>query len=363
MISKNLKDIYNFLFEGLETSCVNLISDVLEIKYLHKYLNKEKKLTSEQKKQVKDFWKKYKRISPVWCRYYSVQNGIFDPRYIPNTLYYTKIDQHFNNRKLGWGFNDKNYYSKIFEGIKQPVVLVRIINGVLLDEEYNLLDVSSAMEIMAREQEVICKPSQETGSGRDITFWRTDSDAEEIRSFLSERKGDYIIQRVIKQHPELDKVHKGSVNTVRIASILLDDGVHILSSTLRMGVGKSRVDNVTAGGISCGILPDGILKKYAHAYYTGESFDKHPQGLVFEGFKVPGYDNAVELVKKAAQRIPHFRLVSWDIAIDESGEAVFIEANMRKGGINLHQFDNGPLFGELTDKVLDEVFGRRTCDL
>ena len=31
----------------------------------------------------------------------------------PNTLYYTKIDQHFNQRKLGWGFNDKNYY--IFE--------------------------------------------------------------------------------------------------------------------------------------------------------------------------------------------------------------------------------------------------------
>lgn len=356
MISKNLKKVYNSLFEGMETLCANILSDIIEIKYLHKYINKDKKLTSEQENQIKEYWKKYKKVSTKWCRYYSVQNGEFDPRYIPNTLYYTKIDQHFNNRKLGWGFNDKNYYSRIFSGIKQPDVLVRVINGVLLDDQYGPLNAEKALEIICSEKEVICKPSQETGSGRDICFWKTDVDKDNIVDFLNEKKGDYIIQKVIKQHPELDKVHEGSVNTVRIASILLDDGVHILSSTLRMGTGSSRVDNVTAGGISCGILPDGTLKKYAHAYYTGESFEKHPQGLVFEGFKVPSYDKAVELVKKAAPMIPHFRLVSWDIAIDNEGDAVFIEANMRKGGINLHQFDNGPLFGELTDRVLGEVF-------
>lgn len=356
MKNVNLKKIYNGFFEGIETFCANVISDIEELNYLRKNLNRNKKISPEQKREVKAFWEKYKKVSTVWARYYSVQNGVFDPRYIPNTLYYTKIDQHFNNRKLGWGFNDKNYYSKIFSGIKQPEVLARVINGVLLDSEYRLIDDNKALELVLSEQEVICKPSQETGSGRGISFWKTDIDKDKITAFINEKKGDYIIQKVIKQHPELDKVHKGSVNTVRIASILLDDGVHILSSTLRMGTGNSRVDNVTAGGISCGILPDGTLKKYAHTYYIGESFEKHPQGLVFEGFKVPSYDKAVELVKKAAPMIPHFRLVSWDIAIDDEGDAVFIEANMRKGGINLHQFDNGPLFGELTDRVLGEVF-------
>ena len=56
--------------------------------------------------------------------------------------------------------------------------------------------------------------------------------------------------------------------------------------------------------------------------------------------------------------IGHFRLVSWDIAIDECGDPVLIEANMRKGGINLNQFSNGPLFGDLTERVMNEVFGR-----
>lgn len=168
-------------------------------------------------------------------------------------------------------------------------------------------------------------------------------------------EADYAVQALIKQHADMKRVHESSINTIRICSILMRDGVHILSSCLRMGTGGARVDNVTAGGISAGIRSDGSLDKYAYAYYSGQRFEKHPQGLVFDGFVVPSYDKAVELVKKAHPVIAHFRLVSWDIAIDENGEAVLIEANMRNGGINLHQFSNGPLFGDLTEQVLREV--------
>jgi len=91
--------------------------------------------------------------------------------------------------------------------------------------------------------------------------------------------------------------------------------------------------------------------------YTGEKRETHPSsGVRYEGFSVPSYDKAVALVKRAHPLIGHFRLVSWDIAIDRDGDAMLIEANMRKGGINLHQFDNGPLFGDLTERVLNEVF-------
>ena len=55
--------------------------------------------------------------------------------------------------------------------------------------------------------------------------------------------------------------------------------------------------------------------------------------------------------------IPHFRLVSWDIAIDESGEPILIEMNSAYGGPELHQFSNGPIFGEDTEEILEEVFG------
>ena len=170
---------------------------------------------------------------------------------------------------------------------------------------------------------------------------------------------DYIVQAIILQHPEFDRVHKGSVNTIRITTLLMPERVYVLSSVLRMGVNASRIDNATAGGITAGINADGSLKEYATTYYSGEKLYKHPQGLVFDGFDVPSYDKALILAILGASLIPHFRLVSWDIAIDVNGDAVLIESNMRKGSINFHQFNNGPLFGDLTERVLNEVFQNR----
>ncbi len=357
-VSKKLKSVYLGFFDGIETWVANRISDVTEWRYLWKYGPKGP-VPSALRRQVKEYWSKYTRVSPRWAWYYSNKNGIISPKYIPNTLIYTKIDQYFNNRKIGYGFNDKNYYSLIFPGLKQPDTVVRNIGGIFLDETYHLLAKEEAWARILENESVICKPSLESGSGRSIQFWNTVDQKQAIVNFLSDSsEKDYIVQKLIRQHPDLNLVHDGSVNSVRIVSLLMPEGVYILSSNLRMGVGESRIDNVTAGGISCGIEEDGSLKEYATTYYTGERIHAHPQGLVFKGFRVPSFDKAVEMVKTAHPLIPHFRLVSWDIAIDESGEPVLIEANMRKGGINLNQFNNGPLFGDLTDRVLDEVYGK-----
>ncbi len=357
-VSKRAKGIYTNFFDGIETFAANTISDIQERKYLNKYIDKNGKLTKEQRKQIKDFWSPYCSVSSKWALYYSSKNGNFDPRYIPNTLYYTKIDQYFNARKLGYGFNDKNYYSRIFPNVKQPKTIVRNIGGVLFDADYLQINIQDAINLCVSESEVIIKPSQESGSGRGIQFF-TCEQVEQFESFFNDKnEKNYIVQAIVKQHPLLEQVHPGSLNTIRICSILLDDGVHILSSVLRMGVNNSRIDNVTAGGISAAIKQDGKLDKYAYTYYSGERFEKHPQGLIFDGYQIPSYQNVIETVKVLAQSIGNFRLVSWDMAVDNNGDVMLIEANMRKGGINLHQFDNGPLFGELTQRVLDEVFGR-----
>ena len=365
-VSKKLKRIYFGLFEKPELFVANTISRFQQKRQLNKNIDKSFKLTKEQKKQIKDFWKPYCRISTKWAQYYTAKNGQFDPRYIPNDLYYTKIDQHFNNRKLGYGFNDKNYYSKIFAGVKQPEVVVRKINSLIFDENYNQISKEEAKRKIFENKSVICKPSQETGSGRGIMFF--DGNSENIvDEFLSDKSyDDYVVQKLIEQNSELDRVHKGSINCIRITSILFEEGVYILSAVLRMGFGNSRVDNATAednkgfDGMSCGIDENGCLKKFAHGYTSGKSCDKHPDGLVFDGFKIPSFDRVIELVKKAHPLIGHFRLVSWDISIDREGDPVLIEANMRKGAINFHQFNNGPLFAgaDLTVRVLNEVFGK-----
>lgn len=358
-VSKKIKGLYTGIFDGVETFAANRISDIQEARYLNKYIDKDAKLSSEQEKQIRDFWAPYCKISPKWALYYSSKNDKFDPRYIPNDLYYTKIDQYFNARKLGYGFNDKNYYSRIFLNVKQPYTVVRNIGGLFFDNQYRQISIKDAYKKILNEDEVIIKPSQESGSGRGIQFIKNDQ-ISELRKLLRDKsEHDYIVQKIVKQHPALEKVHPQSLNTIRVCTLLLDDGVYILSTVLRMGVDKSRIDNVTAGGISAAIKSDGSLDKYAYTYYTGERFEKHPQGLIFDGYIIPEYSKIIETVKDLAQTIGNFRLVSWDMGVDDEGDVILIEANMRKGGINLHQFDNGPLFGDLTTRVLDEVFKRK----
>jgi hypothetical protein len=53
----------------------------------------------------------------------------------------------------------------------------------------------------------------------------------------------------------------------------------------------------------------------------------------------------------------HHRLISWDIAIDNTNEAVLIEANLSLGGSDDVQVVNGPFFGEYTERILKEVYG------
>lgn len=360
-VSNKAKALYFRFFDGIETATANAILTFQTRRTLKKYVRRMPKLTSEQKKAVREFWKPYCKIDTDWARYYTYITGKFDPRYIPNDLQYTKIDQHFNNRKLGYGFNDKNYYSLIFPGIKQPETVVRKIGGLVFDKSYSQIDVAKAESLLAMRPEVIVKPSQNSGSGRDIIFYDTKADIDELRKVLCDKnEKNLIIQDIVRQHPELSKMHPQSLNTVRIYTLMTEDGVHILNSSLKMGANDSRIDNVSANsGIIAGVKENGKLMEYA--YYdmcSGKTTDRHPGGMLLSEIKVPFYAKMIDTVMRTAQYTGNFRLVGWDMSVDEDGEVIMIEANMRKGAIGPIQCLHGPFFGELTEKVLNEVFGR-----
>ena len=359
-VNKKAKALYFKFFDGIETATANAIMTFQARRDMKKYVKDMPRLTSAQKKAVREFWKPYCHIDTDWIRYYTHVNGKFDPRYIPDDLYFTKIDQHFNNRKLGYGFNDKNYYSLIFPGIKQPKTVVRKIGGFLFDEEYRQIDIEKAESLLAMRSEVIVKPSQESGSGRDIKFYDTRKDVDELKKVLNDKsEKNLIIQDIVKQHHELAKMHPQSLNTVRICSLMLEDGVHILCSYLRMGANGSRIDNVSASaGITAEPKENGELMNRAFFdVYSGKTTDRHPQGMLLSEIRVPSYDKMIETVKRLAQYTGNFKLVGWDLSVDENGNVVLIEANMRKNGaVTVGQNMRGPLFGDLTEKVLNEVF-------
>jgi len=151
-----------------------------------------------------------------------------------------------------------------------------------------------------------------------------------------EKCSDFIInnscihEAVVVQHPEINKIHADCINTIRMETFIDKQGTtHLLSAFMRFGVGKSFVDNAHAGGFYIGInLDKGTLKKIGHQYmeYGGAELIKHPDSnFIFDGFKIPFFKEAVDLVIKAVDYIPD-RYIGWDIAISPEGP-IIIEAN------------------------------------
>lgn len=327
-------------------------------------LNNSKPISASERDEIDAFWSRYltsvQRDTLMDYRFYDVYNKVLREgkrlcEYMPEDFYSLFIDEYFDNPQHSLPCDNKNLYDLYFHDINKPRTVFRKTRDLFLDEKYNEITLDMAIA-MAREQgEVIVKPSLFSRSGRGLLFWNSGTDDETVIKDYLLNADDAVCQEVMKQHSELSRLNPTSLNTVRIMTLLLHSKVHVLSSVVRMGIKGKRVDNFTNGGIGSGIKPNGQLKNVAYDYQANR-YDKHPSGTVFESVTIPNFNECIELVTNLAKRICTVsRLVSWDLAIDESGHPSFLELNF-DGGLDIHQLCNGPIYGEMTHEVLDYVF-------
>jgi hypothetical protein len=141
---------------------------------------------------------------------------------------------------------------------------------------------------------------------------------------------DYIIQERIKQHPELNKLCSTAVNTIRLVTLITpDEEIIAVRAGLRIGREGSCVDNCAKGGVFVGIdLNTGkLMKRGIIKPPQGMVVYQHPDnGVVFEGFEIPFFKEAVEMAKELHSRLYRIHSVGWDIAITSEGPT-FIEGN------------------------------------
>lgn len=140
-----------------------------------------------------------------------------------------------------------------------------------------------------------------------------------------------LLEELVIQHPEMNVLCPKSVNTMRIMTFNDHGKPEILWMGLRVGNGVNDVDNFHAQGMGVAIDMDtGRL--------VGDAIDKdnrvfthHPTtGVRFDGFQIPCFQEAKEMVLKAALESDKILVVGWDVAISEKGP-VIIEGNRRPG--------------------------------
>ncbi len=143
------------------------------------------------------------------------------------------------------------------------------------------------------------------------------------------RSGGFgLLEDVVDQHPAVEALHPGSVNCLRVITLLDDDGApHCLYVVQKMGMGDSFVD------CNCMFTPvDVETGKILYPAHSGNT----PLGVVYEeqpdshvklpGYQLPFVKEAVDMCLEAATAVPQIRYVGWDVAISKTGPE-FIEGN------------------------------------
>lgn len=315
---------------------------------------KFRKLSSAEKKDIRLYWKQFrKHISSDWCSYFSYGSGIVDKKYIPESLYYSEIVPTLNKREMGPGLADKNIQSILFNTL-QPEVIFRKSNGILLNNNHELIDLRTAYYLCQQESNVVIKIASGTYGGSGVNFWSKEDGYDVFIDHINKSE-NIICQEVVKQHPFFESIHPNSLNTLRIVTLLIEQKPVLLSTMLRMGKEGSKVDNYTAGGYICPVNNKGYL--FESAVQKDQSVvSQHPDGFVFKGKRIPKFEKIIEDAMRMHYRIPYFRMISWDYSLTEDGTPILIEGNYPTGQLDLHQLNIGPIFGEHTDIILKEIY-------
>lgn len=238
---------------------------------------------------------------------------------------------------------------KTFMTMNENLSLVRQVNN---PEDYKLFDnkvlffehfgeftgrgflnlegkTAADLEAFCKGKDVVFAKQTETFGGQGITREPVspETDYNELYNRLMENK-QYLIEDAIVQHSKMNELYSGSVNTLRMVTLVDNDNVpHFMYALIRMGQKGAKVDNISSGGMYAPVNEKGIITHAAFCDKEGICHDVHPtSGTKLIGFEIPYFAEAVELVKKAALVVPGMRYVGWDIAITEKGP-ILVEGN------------------------------------
>lgn len=230
-----------------------------------------------------------------------------------------KFVKQLNNKAYWHTLDNKNEFNEIFSKyLKRDWTY-----PVSEDKAKSIEWIKAHPVFFAKPNDGTCGKNIEKISVNDKAW---NNDYEKIYNHLVENKIE-LLEEPIKQASEMNKLNDSSVNTVRMVSVMNEaNEVTVLTTFARIGNGKC-VDNFNSGGMTAKVnVETGVIEEAA-VNKAGELFEKHPiTGTEIKGFKIPYWNEAIDMVKEAAKLSPNIRYVGWDVGMSESGP-VFVEGN------------------------------------
>ena len=334
----------------------------------YKRVKERKELSQQQKKEILSYYKGLtgKTVPLIDHEYLYSRTGKYSKEYIPIGMYYADIVGRANRLDCYNSYSDKNLDEILLPEVKHPHSILKNINGYYYFEG-RPVSKDEAVTLCSNLGEVMMKPSLAMkGDGVIRLCVRngvTEDTGRPIQEIFDEYHKDFLIQEVVRQHERMAALNPTSVNTIRIMTYRSGMEVLLVYAVVRIGRKGEVIDNQSVGGMSAQIDDEGKLCKYAFGVAGDDKIEKTDSGIVLEGYEIPSYKEAIEIVKKLHYKLPLFDLIGWDLAIGEDGEPILIEWN---GEPDPSQTACGTGFGSLTERIISEIWNRpntRKCNL
>lgn len=302
------------------------------------------------------------RISDDWARLFYGITGVEDHRFVPSPIYYGIIERCLNSCNSAFnGIEDKNLMSLYVPAESRARCILRYVQGCFFTDAYEPISREQAEAVLSDyRMDVVGKVSEGSFGGHSVELF-CDEGGRKIGErhdltvdWIVENTVAYVVQERLHQEERVASFNPASINTCRLMTFRRpwDGATRVVASMLRLGCGKSLVDNISSGGASVGVLQDGALRSRGVDCSYG-IVDSHPgSGKSFQGFSVPGFDKMCETAVSIARRVPRFNILGFDVIVRDDGRPCIIEVNATSlCAIEVQQ--SGPMFGEDTEQVVD----------
>lgn len=323
-----------------------------------------KKPLGSQLRELRALWGRYHYPPYHYFKHRLYQGGRAEDciDYFPPALI-QRFQESANPRAALRMVYDKLESNRILEakGLRCIETLFRVdAQGAVLDGGGRAVSIEVAVErLRSRGADAFVKPIDD-GAGNGAFVLRAGA----IDRGLFESARKIVIQPLVTNHPRIERLAPGVLNTVRLDTLIDGADCAINAACLKVGTAGSQVDNWAKGAIAIGVdvasgalAPRGIRK----AAFGRTTHEAHPDtGVRFEGIVMPWWPQALELARSAAVALqPHVTL-GLDIALTLDGP-VFVEAN-ETGDFFLLQEACGPLGRtRLAERALHEWRRRRAA--
>lgn len=209
-------------------------------------------------------------------------------------------------------------------------------------------------EFVSSRDKVIFKPNYGSHGVGVFAYKKSEDRLEDV---YDEIKGkDYLCEEFIVQHPEMERMAPGSVNTIRVITFNDHGNVSIVDTAMRMGAGDKVCDNICNGGYGATVDPESGIVITNGSDIERNTCVFHPSsGQQIIGFNVPHWERVITLATEAALLTPDLPSVGWDVAITPD-DVCLIELNGSYGPRLNQIIDQKPKGKELMAYI--EKYGR-----